>query len=118
MRGSSAATLVDGEYLALFHSGFKMRSDASNGQKMWHYFAGAFTFSPQPPFEITKVSPFPILGEGLYTPSNTEKKVVFPGGYVVSGPRIYMAYGKDDCEIWIATLDKEALMNSLVPVEK
>ena len=32
------------------------------------------------------------------------------------GPTLYLAYGRDDCEIWIATLDKNALMSTLVPL--
>ncbi len=117
LRGSSAAEIVDGEYLAFFHSGSYLSSSASSGQNLWHYFMGAYTFSAEPPFQVTKISPMPIVAEGFYVESHCEKRVIFPGGYVVDGSKIYLAYGKDDCEIWIATLDKEALKSSLVPVE-
>ena len=117
LRPSSPPLLVDGEYLAFFHSGIRMRSPASPGWKAWHYFTGAYTFSAEPPFEITQISPTPILGEGFYALSSHEKRVIFPGGFVVDGPYIHLAYGKDDCEIWIATLDKAALQKSLIPVE-
>lgn len=113
MRGSSAATLVDGEYLAFFHSSKMMASEASYNQMAWHYFMGAYTFSANPPFHITRVSQEPIIGEGFYQPSFAWKKVIFPGGYVVKDPYIYVAYGKDDAEIWIATLNKEEFMLSL-----
>lgn len=63
------------------------------------------------------MTPEPIIGEGFYAPSTAEKKVILPGGFVVDGPRIYVAYGRDDREMWIATLDKEALMKALVPVQ-
>ncbi len=118
LRGSSEAQLVDGEYLAFFHSSAKIRSPASYDWKLWHYFMGAYTFSPKPPFEITKMTPQPIMAEDFYTPSYREKRVVFPGGFAVDGPYIHVAYGKDDCEIWIATLDREELKKSLVPVGK
>ncbi len=118
LRGSSAALLVDGEYMAFFHSGKKMTSPCSGGYELWHYFMGAYTFSAEPPFSLTKISPAPLIGEGFYTSSDYEKRVIFPGGFVASGPFIYMAYGKDDREMWIATLDKEELKKSLVPVEK
>lgn len=116
LRGSTPPELVDGEYLAFFHSSIITSSPASWDWEMWHYFMGAYTFSAEPPFQITKISPTPIYSEEFYTHSDSWKRVVFPGGFVISGSNIYVAYGKDDCELWIATLDKEALMNSLVPV--
>ena len=117
LRGSSAALLVDGEYLAFFNSGTITSSPASWGTDMWHYFMGAYTFSAEPPFEITRMTPVPIIGDDFYTPSNSPKRVIFPGGFVVSDSVIYVAYGKDDREIWIATLDKALLKNTMVPVD-
>jgi hypothetical protein len=114
LRGSSGATLVDGEYFAFFHSGKVMASPASYNEMAWHYFMGAYTFSKDPPFQISKVSSQPIVGDGFYDPSMFWKKVIFPGGYVIDGSQIHVAYGKNDAEIWIATLDKEALMASMV----
>jgi predicted GH43/DUF377 family glycosyl hydrolase len=116
LRGSTPPQLVDGEYLAFFHSGLEMVSEVSEGESIWHYFMGAYTFSREPPFRITKITPAPIIGDGFYTKSLCEKRVIFPGGYVVSGPHIYIAYGKDDREMWIATLDKESLLRSLKSV--
>ena len=78
---------------------------------------GAYTFSAEPPFQVKRISPKPIVAEGFYSCSNAEKRVIFPGGSIVSDDKIYVVYGKDDCEIWIATLDKNALMNSLIPVQ-
>lgn len=118
LRGSSAPILVDGEYLAFFHSGAYLASEASWGRNLWHYFMGAYTFSAQPPFHITKISQRPIIAKGFYTHANYIKRIIFPGGYIVCGDTIYMAYGKDDQEIWIATINKEELMKSLSPVEK
>ena len=115
LRGSSAALLVDGEYLAFFHSGVKTRSPASHDWKLWHYFMGAYTFSATPPFQILKMTEKPILGKDFYTPSYREKRVVFPGGFVDAGETLYLAYGKDDCEIWVAILDKKELKRALIP---
>ncbi len=127
-RGGTPAMLIDGEYLTFFHSSQRMKSSGSSDLLRYHYFMGAYTFSKDPPFTMTKISKEPIVGFDSYTDSNVEKKyvvfpggyekhVVFPAGYVVSGNRIYLAFGKNDCEMWIATLDKEALMNSLQPIE-
>lgn len=116
-RGGTPALLVDGEYLAFFHSSMMTRSEASNGVMMYHYYMGAYTFSAEPPFNILSASIAPIVGKDFYTLSAHEKRVVFPGGFVVAGPSIYVAYGKDDCEVWVAILDKAKLMRSLRPVE-
>lgn len=117
IRGSTPPILVDSEYLAFFHSGIKLSSDSSWNLELWHYFMGAYAFSANPPFQLTKISSKPIVGEGFYTRSNFEKRVIFPGGCIVSGSKIHIAYGRDDCEIWIATLDKDALKKSLIPVQ-
>jgi len=118
IRGGTPALLVDGQYLSFFHSGVVLSTPASWDWDIWHYFMGAFTFSSKPPFEVTKMSARPIVADEFYVTSGREKRVIFPGGFVVSGSKIILAYGKDDCEIWIAALDKEALMNSLVPVQR
>lgn len=118
LRESTPPQLVDGEYLAFFHSGLVTTSYASWGWDLWHYFMGAYTFAPNPPFEMTQYTPLPIVGEGFYTQSAHEKRVIFPGGFFVAEPYIYVAYGKDDYEIWIATLDKNELKKALKPVPK
>jgi len=116
MRGSSEAILVDGEYLSFFHSGLNDASIASWPRFAWHYFMGAYTFASTPPFAITRMTDRPMVSPDLYTASNRYKKVIFPGGFAVVGASIYVAYGKDDCEIWIMTLDKEELKKALKPI--
>ncbi len=116
LRGSAPPQMVDGEYLAFFHSGSQLFPRDKDAEEFWYYFMGAYTFSPEPPFSITHISSKPIMTEGFYDPSDRPKKVIFPGGYVISGSTIYLAYGKDDCEVWIALLDYHALKKSLIPV--
>ena len=116
LRGSSQAVLVDGEYWSFFHSGIKASSEASYGWDLWHYFMGAYAFSATPPFAITRMTTRPIVSDGFYTPSNHEKRVIFPGGFAMMGEKIYLAYGKDDCEIWIMTMDKEELKKAMTPL--
>lgn len=116
LRGSSQAILVDGEYWSFFHSGIKTSSDASFGWDLWHYFMGAYAFAATPPFAITRMTAKPIVTEGFYTISNREKRVIFPGGFAVSGETIYLACGKDDCEIWIMTIDKQELIKAMNPI--
>lgn len=122
-RGSAIPQLVDGEYLSFFHAGHQIETAVSQKMPLWHYFMGAYTFSADPPFQITKMTLDPIVGEGFYTHSShalhyLDKKVILPGSFTVVGSRIYVAYGRDDSEMWIATLDKDALMKALVPVKE
>lgn len=116
LRGSSQAELIDGEYFSFFHSGIYEHSEASSHYYLWHYFMGAYTFSASPPFKITSMIPSPIIVDRLYTRSNTAKRVILPGGFACAGDKIYLAYGKDDCEIWIMTLDKQALKKAMKPI--
>lgn len=115
LRGGTPAQIVDGEYLAFFHSSCGAYSE---GQPMLHYVMGAYTFNPKPPYEITKMSSCPIQAKDFYSKTTQAKKVIFPGGFAVSGNHIHLAYGRNDCEIWIATLDKTLLQESLLPIGK
>lgn len=117
LRGGTPALLNGDKYLAFFHSSKKKTTTASNGIKMLHYFMGAYTFSASQPFDIQSITPDPIIGEDFYTQSDAPKRVIFPGGFVISGDLIYVAYGKDDREIWIATIDKNILESSMIPIE-
>lgn len=113
LRGSAPPQLVDGEYLSFFHSSCYCKSPASKGEMVWHYFIGAYTFAANPPFELTRMTPFPLVTKGFYTYLIYWKRVIFPGGFAVSGNNIYLAYGKDDWEIWIATIDKKELFREM-----
>lgn len=118
--GGTPARLVDGQYLAFFHSRFKDSSD-----KPWYVMA-AYTFEAHPPFKVTGVSHFPILFQGIYeTPPQNSAPVnlnaVFPGGFVQGKKNgkdvLYVACGENDCAVKIITLDKEALLKSLKKIK-
>jgi predicted GH43/DUF377 family glycosyl hydrolase len=89
---------------------------------MLHYFMGAYTFSSTPPFEITSISPDPIIGKTFYTgPAYKTWKplrVVFPGGFVCYKDSIWVVYGKQDFEVWVVQIDKEKLFKSLKPIKR
>lgn len=114
--GGTPALKVGDQYLAFFHSSKQLNSVQSNDYHTWHYFLGAYTFNPDPPFAITHVSPFPIIGKGLYDNPLIYKRVIFPGGYVFDENYIWIAYGREDSEAWILKLDRKGLLNSLSPV--
>lgn len=117
LRGGSPAYLVDDFYLAFFHSSTSLRTYASEGHLKPHYFTGAYTFSSKPPFEILKISPKPIIAQGMYGITWHPWVTIFVGGYVVVGDDVYVAYGRNDSEVWVAKMPKDALLHSLVPVE-
>lgn len=118
IRGGTPPILVDGEYLAFFHSFFK-----ENG-KIW-YVMGAYTFEASFPFRVTGCSPYPIQFKGIY---NTRKKntaysrkpSVFPAGLVLAQEEgkdvLHLALGENDCGMKVVTFDKEALLKSLVRI--
>lgn len=118
LRGGTPALQINSEeYLAFFHSGTYGSSPYTWPEmEHWHYFAGAYTFSAISPFPLMKITPFPLIGENFYSNPNSEKMVIFPGGFTITDDNIYLAYGKDDTEIWIAVLNKQILLETLQPV--
>lgn len=117
-RGGTPAILIDGEYLAFFHSqslyesSCKQKKSSRRNQKI-HYLMGAYTFSAEPPFELTSISTSPIIEDGFYTMPNPYKKVIYPGGLVEDDSKIHIAYGRDDNQIWIITYEKNYIRSLL-----
>ena len=121
LRGGTPALLINpDEYLAFFHSSVNLPSLHSNGKVVQHYFMGAYTFSSHPPFQLLRVSAEPIIGKNFYCGLEYQTwkplHVVFPGGFIFDDQYIWIAYGRQDHEIWIAKLDKQRFFNSLIPV--
>jgi predicted GH43/DUF377 family glycosyl hydrolase len=119
LRGGTPGILDGDEYIAFFHSSIKMATTQSNGKAMPHYFMGAYTYSSKPPFTITRYSKTPIIGKNFYNgpAHNTWKplRVVFPMGCIIDDKYIWVSYGRQDFEVWIAKFDKKGLYQSLVP---
>lgn len=117
LRGGSQAFLVGDEYLSFFHSTKEMKTLQSEGKKISHYFMGAYTFEKDAPHAIKSISKKPIIGKNFYNgPLHKTWKplrVVFPGGFIFDEQHIFVAYGRQDHEIWIVTMDREALLKSL-----
>ena len=119
--GTPALPLETGEHLSFFHSVKKMATVNSSGKEMAHYFVGAYTFSSEPPFHITRFSTEPIVGRGFYSgaaykPYWAPIQCVFPAGMIIEGDAIWISYGRQDHELWVAKLDKNKLLDSLTPV--
>ncbi|MBI5346851.1 MAG: hypothetical protein HZB76_06910 [Chlamydiae bacterium] len=108
-RGGTPAKLVDGEYLAFFHSCFK------GINKAW-YVMGAYTFQAKPPFKITRVSKYPIILSNI-----TSTRITYPAGFVLGKEKdkevIFVSYGENDTCSKIMTIDKAKLFESLKKVD-
>lgn len=111
IRGGTPAEIVDGVYLAFFHS--STRDFSLLKKRGIFYFMGAYTFSPEPPFPLLKGSEYPIVGSQFYDAPRSRFQVIFPGGFIHKDPFIYVVYGKNDHEIWYAKLDKQELLQSM-----
>jgi predicted GH43/DUF377 family glycosyl hydrolase len=120
LRGGTPALPIDNGYLGIFHSCLEISSLHSSGEKVLHYFMGAYTFTRHPPFLITHISPAPIIGSNfyhgsVYDPYWKPVRVVFPCGLIDDGSYLWISYGRQDHEMWVAKIDKKMLLNSLVP---
>ncbi len=117
--GTTAQKIDEHRYLSFFHSSFKDTNDI-----IWYLF-GAYTFEAEPPFRITAVSSFPILFDGIYdTPHNNtashHKRVIFPSGFIMEEREgrqvIRLSCGENDSSVKLITIDKEALLEHMIPV--
>ncbi len=123
LRGGTQSLQIEDQYLTLFHTAIRMSSVESSGKEMLHYFMGAATYKTKPPFEMTAISPTPIIGKGffsgkIYPPLFGSWRGIFPGGFVFDNNYIYVVYGRQNYELWIAKLDKKGLLDSLIPTEE
>jgi hypothetical protein len=118
LRGGAPA-IQDGEhFFGIFHSWKDLKSVQSGGEKIAHYFMGAYLFEARPPFQITHISKSPIIGKSFYHSPDYETwkplKVVYPCGMLFDHQSVWAFYGKQDHECWVVKMDKKGLMNSLV----
>lgn len=120
LRGGTPALMLDSEeYLSIFHSVKKMETKQSNGKMINHYFMGAYTFEAKPPFRITKMSQEPIIGNNFYQGKSYKPywfptQCVFPCGMIIDEETIWISYGRQDHELWIAKLDKKRLLSAMI----
>lgn len=121
LRGGTGALLDGDQYIAFFHSCIRM-SSIHTPKECNHYFMGAYTFTRDKPFTITQISKQPIIGKDFYHGAEYKPywgtvRVVFPCGFVADDDYFWVAYGRQDHEMWIAQIDKKKLYKSLIPVK-
>jgi predicted GH43/DUF377 family glycosyl hydrolase len=114
LKGGTPAVLVDGEYLSFFHSSFEDRKGI-----IW-YVMGAYTFAANPPFKLNRISPHPLLFDGIYDTvhqalANPRVRAIYPTGLICErGDVIHVSCGENDSGIKIISMDKKALFASLI----
>jgi len=116
LRGGTPAKKVGDEYLSFFHSLFEDKDG------FYWYVMGAYTFESKPPFNITSISKYPILFEGIYDtiPANSSdptKRSIYPAGFALGKKDgkdvIHVSCGENDSAVKIITFDQKALLDSL-----
>lgn len=121
IRGGTPALLIEGQYLAFFHSSFEDRAGIK-----W-YTMGAYTFAKEPPFSMMRISSAPIVFEGIYetalcSAAHPGVRSIYPMGFVREktdvSDLIHLSCGENDSAIKIVTFDTERLLNSLEVVKK
>lgn len=115
-RGGTPALEVDGQYLSFFHSSFEDRKGI-----VW-YVMGAYTFSKNAPFQIERISPYPIIFKEAYThphhkDANPRIRSLFPTGFIQitksTRSSLFVSCGANDSGVKILELDQNSLLNSL-----
>lgn len=102
IRGGTPACLIDDLYVTFYHT------RVTEENQTIHYVVGAYAFETHFPFAIREITPFPIGDRSYYAEENS-KKVVYPGGMMVQGDKIYVAWGKNDNAAYLTALDKKKL---------
>lgn len=87
---------------------------------------GAYIFEAEPPFAVTSFTSIPIAHESMYSGEWKECRrryncidyCVFPTSLIMSHDERYMyvLYGKQDVDGWVAKLDFVQLVNSMTTV--
>lgn len=116
LRGGTPAELIEGQYLAFFHSSFEDHIGIK-----W-YVMGAYSFDSKPPFRITGISSHPILCENLYqtellNTAHAGVRSIYPVGFVREKNRekdeIHLSCGENDSSVKIITFDTKRLLAGL-----
>lgn len=111
IRGGTPPVKVGDEYLTFFHSSTPWQG------KRRRYHMGAYAFSAEPPFYITRMTLKPLLSGSQHDPwSPGLPLVVFPGGAIYRGDKWLVVFGVNDCACgWIEIPHQElcGLMESV-----
>lgn len=117
LRGGTNAVDIGDRYLAFFHSNFHF-----GGQEAVTYLMGAYTFTKDSPWRLLQMSPQPLMDDKFYTGAWSPFKnrhidfVVFPNSLFQEGEDVYVGFGVQDYQGWLARINLQELLTSLEPV--
>lgn len=115
IRGGTPAVLVNGYYLAFFHTVAQLQ----RRNNLRTYFMGAITFCPSPPFDIHSISTHPILQEKFYEGAWVEPRrtdyVMFAIGLLKEedNKHILVSFGHQDKHAYLARFHIQELYESM-----
>lgn len=107
LRGGAAPVRVDKEFLCWAHG--QVWKDGVNT-----YSIGAYAFRAEPPFEVTRQTPTPVMWPVECKNHPPGYSVIFPAGAVLEGNRWVVSYGVQDQWVEIAEFDAAAVDRAMV----
>lgn len=110
VRGGTPPVKHLGKYYSFFHSSMPW----TNRQR--RYFMGAYAFDPSPPFEVTNVTPEPLLaGSAHDTRILGGPLVIFPGGALINRGQWTVVFGVNDEACGWIKIPHQQLLEKMVP---
>jgi predicted GH43/DUF377 family glycosyl hydrolase len=111
LRGGSPPLFDEelGEFITVYHVAFPGRNSYSLSKRNI-YICGAYTFSKDIPFRITRKTTGPFYQKTLY---NNREKIIFATALIQKGDHYLMFYGEDDSRIKVAKIDRKKLLRAM-----
>ena len=124
LRGGTPAVLVGDEYLAFFHSkSTPLYLDDFGGWSLLSYWFGAYTFTAEPPFVVTKMSKVPIVKNEWYDGAWFNKGngyIIYPAGFVIQQfnniSYVMLSFSLQDKQGYLAKIPLQELYDSMISV--
>lgn len=137
LRGGTSALLVPTDYpggksyLAFFHASNEPMEGLGLPVRytdvLKTYVMGAYLFSAKEPYELQAISRHPITHQSMYSGKWPDLPwayyhmdyIIFPTNYLFEEETgtIFLQYGHQDRETWVAELSLSGLLKSLIPVK-
>lgn len=112
LRGGTPALAMGNDfYISFFHSAVLAKQ--LRRKSAYFYLMGCYVFDQKPPFNITAITPKPILPEDLYTFRHNHRKIIYPSGLTETPNEYILACGENDAHIVIVSLNKTRLLKEL-----
>lgn len=118
IRGGTSPLRIGDKFISFFHSALDITRNGSKGKQ---YFAGAYMFEAEPPFNVVAISKEPLLaGEFISEaiPRLWNKIfVVFPNGAVRKDDKYIVSFGYNDYQCRLAEISDELLKENLIELK-